>query len=212
MAEVLHVKRRSATGSRAARRLRRNGQVPAILYGHGEENVPLSLSAGEVQAAVRHGARQVDLAGDVQDKALIRELQWDTWGLEILHVDLQRVHAGERVTLEVDIHLRGEAPGAHEGGHVEQLLHQVEVECSATEVPEELVMRINQLQLGQTLTVQDLAVPEGVKVLADPDTPVVQCVAAAEEAPEEELETPAAGPAEPEVIGRKKKEEEQQED
>ncbi len=209
MAEVLHVKRRTETGTRAARRLRRQGQVPAILYGHGEQNVPLSLSASEVQAAVRHGARQVDLEGDLQEKALIRELQWDTWGLEILHVDLQRVHAGERVTLEVAIHLRGDAPGAHEGGHVEQLLHEVEVECSATEVPEELILRINQLQLGQTLTVQHLAVPEGVKVLADPDTPVVQCVAA-EEVPEEELEAPPAGPAEPELIGRKKKEEEQE--
>lgn len=209
MAEVLQVKRRTETGSRAARRLRRQGQIPAILYGHGEENVPLTLSAAEVQAAVRHGARQVDLEGDLQEKALIRELQWDTWGLEILHVDLQRVHAGERVTLEVAIHLRGDAPGAREGGHVEQLLHQVEVECSATEVPEELIVRINQLQLGQTLTVQDLAVPPGVKVLADPDTPVVQCVAA-EEVSEEELEAPSAAPTEPELIGRKKKEEEQE--
>ncbi len=208
MTETLHVKRREGIGSRAARRLRRQGQVPAILYGHKEENIPLSVPVGEIQAAVRHGARHVTLQGDVQEEALIREIQWDTWGLEILHVDFQRVYAGERVQVEVAIHLRGEAPGEREGGHVEQVLHEVEIECSATEVPEELIMRIHDLHVGQTLTVADLSVPPGVKVLADPDTPVVHCEAITEEE-EEELEAPAPGPSEPEVIGRKKKEEEE---
>src|SRR5207244_3833049 len=111
MAEVFHVKLRDVTGKRRIRRLRATGVIPAFLYGHGEACVNLALASDEVKALVRHGARVVDLEGAVSEKAFVRDLQWDTFGTEVLHLDLARVSADERVTVEVKVELKGNAPG-----------------------------------------------------------------------------------------------------
>ena len=91
MAETLNVKVRETRGKRNARRERRTGTIPAILYGHGEANHSLLIAADEMASVVRHGGRIVELKGAVNEKALIRALQWDTFGIEVLHVDLTRV-------------------------------------------------------------------------------------------------------------------------
>src|SRR6202166_2753361 len=143
MAEVLNVKKREPKGKRDARRLRASGVVPANLYGHGEKNLSLGINADEVRAAVRHGARVVDLQGVVKEKAFIRELQWDTFGTHVLHMDLTRVSADERLTVTVPVELRGQAEGLKEGGVVEMVIHEVEVECLAIEIPEKLFLRVN---------------------------------------------------------------------
>src|SRR5436190_9769521 len=101
MAENLKVEPRKNRGTRHSKRLRAGGKVPAVLYGHGEKTVSLTVPAEQITAAVRHGSRVVDLKGAVSDSALIRELQYDTFGLEILHVDLARVSADERVHVKV---------------------------------------------------------------------------------------------------------------
>ena len=195
--EVLQAQIRQTRGKRHARRMRDAGEVPGVLYGHGQEPVSLSLSAEKLAAAVRHGHRQLQLQGQVSEQCLIRELQWNVWGTEVLHVDLTRVYADERVKLEVPIELRGEAPGAKEGGSVTQMLVSIEVECPAVSVPEKLEMNINHLEVGQELTVAQLEVPADVKVLAEPDEIVVHCHVITER--EEEV---AEGPSEPERIQR----------
>ncbi len=101
MSDALNVLERKLHGKRNARRLRHTGSIPAILYGHGEASVPLSVPLDELSAAVRHGSRVVELAGAVKEKAFIRELQWDVYGLEILHVDFARVSEHERIHLRV---------------------------------------------------------------------------------------------------------------
>lgn len=213
MIEQIPVEMRVPKGKRENRRLRLAGKVPAILYGHKMETVALALPGDLIAAAVRHGTRLVQLTGAVQEQAYIKELQWDTWGKEILHVDLTRVSAHERVRTELPIELRGESPGAKEGGRLVQHLHSLEIECEVDKLPEKLVVFITHLGLRDTITVKDVPLPEGAKALADPDEVVVVCHPPAGEEEEEAAVAPAeAGPAEPEVIGRKKAEKEEAEE
>src|SRR5262245_55116686 len=128
MAETLRVENRKTSGKRNNVRLRRAGRTPAVLDGHGEEPVSLTLPADPLEASLRHGAKVVDLDGAASGKALLQDVQWDTFFHMVLHVDLLRVHAGERVTVEVPIELKGESPGVQNGGVLEQMIHSIEIE------------------------------------------------------------------------------------
>jgi large subunit ribosomal protein L25 len=204
MPEQLQVDLRDTRGKHNARRMRIAGRVPAVLYGHGQETLSLSVASEAVAAVIRHGGHVVDLRGAVSESALIREFQWNTWGTEVLHVDFARVSADETIEITVPIELRGEAPGLKAGGILEHLLHEMDIECRATDVPDRLIANVNHLQLDQKLTVADLALPEGAKCHAEPDDIVVQCIVPAELPEEEEAAAPAEG--EPEVIGARKEE------
>jgi large subunit ribosomal protein L25 len=210
MAELLHVKKRSIFGKRNNVRLRREGRLPAVLYGHGEEAVSLTLGADEVEASLRHGAKVVDLDGDASGKALLQDVQWDTFFQHVMHVDLLRVRAGERVTIDVPIELRGEAPGARDGGLVEQMIHSIEIEVALDVIPDKLHLNINQLEIDGHLTAKDIKdLPEGAKILSDEDAVIVHCVKK-EEMEEEEVPAEEAAAGEPEVIGKGKEEEEEE--
>jgi large subunit ribosomal protein L25 len=205
MAEVLKVDVRSEVGSNAVKRVRRAGYVPAVLYGHGEANVNLAIPAETLLSAVRRGSRLVELQGGVSETALIRGIQWDTYGLEVLHLDLARVSASEMVRVRLSLELRGEAPGTREGGIVEQVLHDVEIECPASAIPERIEVNVRGLHLGGAIKLSDVSLPTDARLLGDPEDLVVHCVAPA--AAEVEEVAPAAEAAEPEVIGRKPAEE-----
>jgi large subunit ribosomal protein L25 len=205
MAETLNVKTRGSRGKREARRLRRTGSIPAILYGHGEANCSLEVGAVEMSAVVRRGGRVVELKGAVNEKALIRDLQWDHYGIEVLHVDFTRVSEHERIEVKVSVELRGQAVGVKDGGVVEHFVHEVEIECEALAIPDKLELNIGELKIGDSLTAADVHLPPGVTLVSDPDAVLVHCVEAREE---EEAGGPAAGVAEPEIIGRKPEEEE----
>ena len=148
MADVLKVVSRDSRGKREAKRLRRGGSIPAVLYGHGEACVSLSLPSDAFAAAIRHGARVVELSGAVNEKALIRELQWDVYGIDVLHVDFSRVSEHERVQIEVKVELRGQAPGLKEGGIVELLIHELEIDCEALSIPEKIEVSVKDLHLN----------------------------------------------------------------
>jgi large subunit ribosomal protein L25 len=206
MALQLAVQSRDHRGKHGNRRLRLAGHVPAVLYGHGLECVPLSVEADVLSAAIRRGSRLVQLTGAANESAFIRELQWDTWGTHIVHVDFTRISEHEIVEVRVPIELRGESPGVREGGVVVQHVHDVELACPASAIPEKLAVNINQLPLEGTVKLGELELPEGAKILAaDLEAVVVECVVPVE-APEEGAAAEAA-PGEPEVIGAKEKEE-----
>lgn len=196
---------RNVLGTRAVRRLRQSGNIPAVLYGHGQPNIHLSIRMEDLHQVVQHGTKVVELRGDVNESALIREVQWDPFGSEVLHIDLFRVSAGERVETTLPIVLKGEAPGAKAGGMVEHVLHEVDLECPVSSLPDRLELVINQLELGGAIFARELPLPEGAKLLSDPDQIVVHCV---EPAGEEVAAEAPEGAAEPEVIGRKAEEEE----
>jgi len=210
-AVMLVTEARSGRGSQIAKRLRKQGRIPGVLYGHKEATVSVSLARDALHKAIRQGARVVDLdaEGKIQ-KALIREIQWDHIGHDILHVDLARVSADERIVVTVPIELRGVAPGVTGGGLLDQPLHTMSVECPAIAVPESIRVNISELQLEAAIKVRDLVMPEGVKAMSDPDAIVVHVTL-----PHVEAEAPvaaaAAAPesAEPEVIGRQKAEKEE---
>jgi len=202
MSDSVEVKLRKETGTRASRKLRREGLVPAVLYGHGEKCVDLVTTREAVQAAVRHGSRIVELKGAVKTGALIRELQWDTFGVEPVHIDFLRVSATDRVKVKVPVDLKGECPGLRAGGVVNLILHEIELECRADAVPEKIHAAVGKLQLGGTIKVHDLELPVGAKALVDADDAVVTCTVLVEKG-----EEAATGGAEPELIGRKPAEE-----
>ncbi len=205
-AEVLTVEKRDGRGSRSAGKLRKAGRIPAVIYGHKEQTISVSLSGDEVQAILRHKAQIVDLKmdGGVQ-KAQIREVQWDHLGKDVLHVDLKRVALDERIEIHVPIELRGIAPGVAAGGVLDQPLHSLHVECLAVAVPESIRVNIAALQIGTAIHVRDLQLPADVKALDDADAVVVHLTV-----PQSETEAGAApiDQAEPEIIGRKAGDEE----
>ncbi|MCC7476343.1 MAG: 50S ribosomal protein L25 [Pirellulales bacterium] len=208
MSDLLKVESRSGQGKRNNVRLRRAGRLPAVLYGHGEAPVSLSLSADQVQASLRHGAKVVDLEGAATGKALLQDVQWDVFCHEVLHIDLLRVHAGEKVKVEVPIELRGESLGAREGGVIEQMIHAIEIEVPLDVVPEKLHLSIKNLGVGGHLTAKDIIdLPAGATILSDEDEMIVHCVLPSAEV---EVEAGEEGEAEPEVISKGKAEEEEE--
>lgn len=203
MAEVLNVKSRDAVGKKNNQRLRKSGLVPAVLYGHGETNVNLAVSHDDFSATLRHHSRVVELKGAVQEKALIRDLQWDVYGTEVLHVDFSRVSEHERVTVQVPVETRGDAPGMKEGGVVEIIVHEVEVECEAESIPEKIEIVVKDLHLGGEILARDLVLPTGATLVTEADVLILHCVK-----PKGMAEVTEEGAAaEPELIGRKAGEE-----
>jgi large subunit ribosomal protein L25 len=207
MSEVLNVTRREQLGTAHNRRLRRTGKVPAILYGHGEQNVSLAVSGAELLQAVRHGGKLVNLQGDVSESALIRAVQWDTFGKEVIHVDLMRVSETETVETTVAVELKGSAVGLNEGGIIQFILHELDIECPAAKIPERILVNVNDLHLGKAIHAGEVALPEGAKLLSDESLVVVQCLA-----PHDEAEEAAPGAvAEPELIRKEKADDEGEE-
>ncbi|MGL6227307.1 MAG: 50S ribosomal protein L25 [Thermoguttaceae bacterium] len=200
---TLAVELRETVGKRRNRRMRNNGKIPAVLYGHKQAVLNLTLDAEQVQSVLRHGGRFVQLKGAVNEKALIKDCQWDTWGKDVLHIDFNRVGEHEKIKVSVPVELRGEAPGVHEGGVVKQVLHSLELECAASAVPESISVNINSLGLDKVITVADLVLSGDSRVLADATQIVVSCTPPVEVAETSE----EAGVGEPEVIGRKKSDE-----
>jgi large subunit ribosomal protein L25 len=174
-----------------------------VLYGHGQETISLTIPAGQIAGALRHGVRLVQLTGGVQDRAVISDVHWDTFGNDVLHVDLTRVRADESIQTQLLVECRGDAPGAHAGGHVEQFLHELAIRCPVTQLSERISVNINHLELGGTITAGQLELPPGAELLVDPSTVVVSCAEREEVAAEEEIPAEAV---EPEVIGRQEAE------
>ena len=148
-----------------------------------------------------------ELQGEEKGSDLACEVQWDCYGAHVLHLDLARVSQGESVETTVPVELRGDAPGTRHGGIVQHQLHEVRIQSPVAAIPEKIRVNINHLELGQEIKVSQLELPAGVKVLADADAIVVQCV---EAGPEIEL-TAGGDAAEPELIGRRAQDDESEE-
>ena len=200
MDEVLGVELRQLHGKRRVRRLRKSGVLPAVVYGHGEESVSVAVRAEALRHALRHGSQLIKLSGAVDGSVLIRELQWDSFGHEVLHVDFLRVDADQRIEVTVQVQLRGVAPGVKEGGVVDHVTHRIEIEVRASDIPEVLHVNINELSLGESILASQIdGLPAGARLLTSGDAIIVQCVEPIEEKEEVEM----ADSVEPELIGGK---------
>ena len=202
---------REERGSRACRRLRRRGLVPAVMYGRDEPNVLLSLQEKELENLLRQHTLILQVQWDGQTTPVqIKEVQFDELGEQVLHADLGRISLDETVQVSVSVDTQGEAIGVREeGGVLEVILHEIQVECLPMEIPESIEADVSELAIGDDLRVRDLALPESIEAVPDPSTVVVTCVPPMEMVSEEEEEELAEEfMAEPEVIGAEEEEEE----
>lgn len=196
------------TGSRAARRLRAQGRIPAIVYGHKQPPQPITVARGDVWLMIKKSAHLAQLKiGDQTEMALVKDIQWDHLGKEIIHLDFARVDAQEQVHTEVRLETHGTAPGISEGGVLEFLVHSLPIVCRAVSIPDAIRIELGELHVGDGVHVRDLKLPEGVIAEADPGLLLLHVVGRQVI----EAEAPAegeAGPTQPERIGEKKKDEE----
>jgi large subunit ribosomal protein L25 len=201
MIETIEVKKRDTKGSRAMIKIRQSGSIPAILYGHGEENICLTVSLDTVNNLIKHGTKLVNLRGDISDTALLRSVQWSSMGDYIIHVDFARVSQTETVVVTVPVHLHGEAPGAmSSAGQLRFVAHEISIRCPAVKIPEFVTCDISHLQLGQAVHVNELKLPEGVS----PVTPGAMVVAQVVVAAGTDVEASMPTSAEPELIRKEK--------
>lgn len=208
---ILSARPRSGTGKGKARKLRSSGRIPAVIYGHGEATRSLSIDAHEfdrLRADVHVENTIIDLTIEDENplKTLVREVQTHPSRGHVLHLDLYQIHAGEALTVEVPIRLVGVSPGVRAGGIMQQALIALEIRCLPDNIPETIEADISQLEIGDSIHVGDLALPQGVEAEADAHRSVCSVMApAVTAAPEEEVVEPAAEEgAEPEVISRGK--------
>jgi large subunit ribosomal protein L25 len=197
---LLKAEIREQTGSGTVRKVRQQGRIPAIVYGHGREPVAVSLDAHNFVEGLHHGHRLMDIQiGKKKETAIVKELQYDHLGRNIIHADFMRVDVGETVKVMVPIELKGTAAGTHEGGIIEEHADHLEVECKVVDIPEKIAVSIKDVHVGGALHAGDVELPEGVTLSTAPDVLLVTChmVAAAKTTEELEEEVPAA----PEVIG-----------
>ena len=206
MAQSIQVtaKPRSELGSRANKRLRDSWMIPGVIYGHKEAVVPVTLPRKEVSNHLSHGAHIFDLSLDGKsEKVLVKDVQYDHLGLEILHIDFARVSLDERVEVTVPLELKGTPKGEAEGGVLQQIVAELEIECLVTEIPDRVTHNVSEMGVDDALHVKDLTLPAGAKAMQDPDLIVAMVKVIAEEAAAPAAEGESA---EPEVIGRKPEE------
>ena len=198
MIESVQVEKRDAVGSWAVRKLRSQGLVPAVLYGHGEENVCLAIKKETVSGLLRHGTHVVNLTGAVSETALLRDVQWDTFGTAVIHLDLARVSQSEKVEVTLPIHLHGEPEGMSSEEQLRHITHEIVIECAASAIPESITVEVGKLKRDQAIHISDLELPDGVTAITPADTVVVQIVL---DTGVDEDEEAADEMTEPELVG-----------
>jgi large subunit ribosomal protein L25 len=196
----LDVHSRDAQGSRAARRLRRSGRVPGVLYGGGGESLGFDVDARELRLALARSGAVLDLSvdGGKATPVVLKETQRDPVRGETVHIDLLRVRLDQAIHAVVPLELTGtdDAPGVKEGGVLEQITRELNVEALPTAIPESIVHAIGEMQIGDTIGLAAIVMPEGVQLLDDVEEAVVATLSPPKlQVEEEEVE------AETELVG-----------
>lgn len=223
---TLTVQKREESGKNVNRRVRREGGIPAVIYGAGKESVPIRIDRTAIYDFFRKGGSEtavflLQLGDSKQTRhAMIRDLQIDPIQREIIHIDFLRVLMDEKVKVSVPVEIRGEASGVkNDGGVLDFVSREVEVECLPGNIPSEFVIDVTELNIGQHIEVSDLETPENVEILDEPNKVILaisqsRVAATLEEAEAAEAEDDLleAEQAEPEVIGRGKDDDEDEDE
>lgn len=212
---IIHAEKREEIGKGASRSLRRNNMIPVILYRKGS-SIPLKVPKKELSQFINETAGEkvmvnLELGNGENKLALLKDYQVDPIKRELLHVDFYEVLLTEKVRLSIRVITTGEPVGVkRDGGVLQHLLREVEIECLPDRIPGHITVDISELEIGQSIHVKDLKVDGDIKILNDPDEVVVNVVAP--EAEEVTVTEKAEEIAEPEVIKKGKKEEEKEEE
>ena len=211
----LSAKGRDGQGKGDNRKLRQTGYIPAVIYGHNETTRSVAVNAHELELLfsrvhVENTIIDLDVEGEKKPiRALVREVQTHPARGSIVHVDFYQIHAGERVNIQIPLNFIGTPTGVRQGGILQHTMDELDVKVSSDNIPESIDIDVSALEIGDSVHVRDLKVPEGVEVLDNEDRSVCSVsppqagIAEAAVAP-----TEAVAPSEPEVIRRKKDDEE----
>lgn len=209
---VLRSEPRTDLGSSWARRLRHQGRIPAVLYGHGVETRHVSVEERTFRRHFEAGHKIYSLQiGNERETGLVKEVQYDPLGESILHVDFARIYMDESIEVPVPIVLVGVPKGVTGGGILDHPVHTVSVEGSALKVPEKIEVQVADLEVEDEIRLKDLPVPEACKILGEPDMLILAIHEPRRPVEEEAVGEEAPAPEEPEVIGGKKEEPEETE-
>ena len=209
---VIEVEERSEAGRNEARRMRRGGRIPAVLYGSGKPVLRLSVDPRSIETVLHSEAGentllQLHLKGrEAQRHAMLKEYQLDPITGRLMHADFIRIEMSARLTVSVPVRALGTAPGVKEQGGLLEIVHrEIEVECLPADSPESIGVDVGELRMGEPIRLADLKPAGNYRFVEEPDTVIITVLAPRAE--EEVAPAAAATPAEPEVIGKGKKEE-----
>ena len=208
---ILIAKQRDLKGSSHARRMRKAGLLPGVIYCEGKEASPVELKMHDFEQLLHHHASEtmiveVDVEGEGKISALIKDVQHHPVTGDLVHVDLQKMDAKVAIQVEISIEPVGEPAGVKAGGSLDLVMHALEVECLPGDLVETIEVDVSNLEIGDHLRVSDLNIDSRFKVLGDEEAIVVAVSSPRVE--EEDTEEEGAGAAEPEVISEKKADEE----
>ncbi len=173
---------RNATGKGIARKLRREGRIPAVLYGRSVDPISITISSRDWEKMTRHIKRNVILDMEISGgqsvenrPVMVKEVQRDGLGVNVLHIDFLQVSMERTVEVEVPIHLKGKSKGEVLGGIIEVHLRSIRIECLPAQIPEEIVVDITELDIGDSVHVSDIALP-GVKLVEHGDNAILSVI------------------------------------
>jgi large subunit ribosomal protein L25 len=217
MIMTIEAEAREDFGKNASRRLRHAGRIPGVVYGGGGQAIPVTVDPKQVGQVLHSGTGHntvftLEIKGRAPSRALLCDWQVEPVKGSLLHVDLLRISADTRLKLQVPVHLKGEPYGVKtEGGVLEVILREVELECLPDDIPDHITVDISEFKIGRSLRAGDLPLAERVKLITDPTRMVMHVIAPRAEEVKAEGEAEVAEAAEPEVIRKGKAEEEGEE-
>jgi len=210
------VQKRDVTGTRASKRMRKEGLIPGVMYGHGKEAVLIAVAPHALRDALTTGAGthavlNVTFEGQKRSHhAIVKDMTLDRVKNTVIHIDLQEIRLDETIETTVAVRFEGEAKGVKSGGMLDESTREVTVKGLVTAIPEHLVVDVSELDMNETLQVSDLVVPEGIEIMADPEEVLCSVLpprkVEEEEGVEGEEAAEGAAAAEPEIVGKKEEE------
>lgn len=213
---ILNAKKRSETGTSAAKKLRAQGIAPAVIYAKNEKPEQVSVDQREfIKFLHKHGETAIislKTEGVKKDATvIIKELQFDTVKSRVIHIDFQRIKLDEKIIVHIPVKTKGDAdaPGVKEGGNLEHILREVEIESLPTNIPKEILVDVSHLNIGDVIHVKELPIEGDFSIINDPEQAAILVKFEAVEKEEETTEEEAT--AEPEIIKKGKAEEEGEE-
>jgi len=187
--------KREKTGKEISKKLRKQGLIPAIVYGPRFQPLPIAVKFNELESIlIKHKGETLLFNLELTDgepskiQAILKDYQTHPITDKIIHIDFLAIHEEETITLDIPLEFLGKPVGISKGGVLEILLHELTIECLPSNIPDKIYVDINNLDVGDVLHVKDIKVPEGVKVINDPEETVLTIVAEAVEGTEEETE------------------------
>ncbi len=210
---VVSAEARSSRGKNEARRVRLSGRIPAVIYGAFKDPVAVSVNPKDILKIIRsktghNSIFDVEVAGTEKTPVIVADEQYHPVKGTLMHIDLKRIDLTRKLRVSIPVHAKGDAKGVkQQGGVLDIVTKQIEIECIPDDIPDEYIVDVTELMIGNAIRVKELPIKDGIRVLTSPDVVIVHVVGIREEAVAAVAEV--AAPVEPEVAAKKGKKEEE---